>query len=249
VTGSAASPPVLATLVAPDGRSSASLSNAWTLGAPRAAIAYEATLGGTPIVAWPGPASGVEAPMLLDGRGPGDPRLLRVGARGWVRDVRVGRGRVAAFASATSSGFVRGGGRPVRHRRALCLFFDGALAVVDDWSGRGTARVEMRLPLAPGVVAEPSGDGARLRGPGGPIARLVAPGLVVGLARARDGEAAGALAATADLTLPARTVHAWSAGSEAPTVAIRTVGVGDVRVELTVGGTTLAGRVPRWEAP
>jgi hypothetical protein len=268
----------LAVLDTPDGRSAATL-----LAGPACpdelpahghadALAYEAVLdrvrvvasGGTADYA-PGPERdrdrlpGAFAGVLVDGKAPADPYgAFRVGARGWVRDLRWGTTGDAAWACATSDGFARVG-EPILHRRTLALLEGPLLVVMDEWTGSGEHEVDLRLPLRQSAEADfRGGSAAVVTCHAADLAfapALSADGVRLDAERGAYAEGLGAVAdrevvrGRARLAFPGRVVHAWTRDEPARRVTVTPCPPNELRIEVETAGRPRTCFVPQARRP
>ena len=225
------------------------------------ALAYEAVIRGVRVVASAGTAAYGEGPerdrdrrpgafagALVDGGPPADPYgAFRVGARGWVRRLEAGERSSWPFATAAAGGF--GGAPGVVHRRTVAVSPRGSVAAVDEWTGRGARSIDSFLPLAPGLVAAPSGDGAVVRGAGGAW-RLIAPGARVTVEEGAYALAMGTAVPRSVLRLswrgglPVRLVHAWTVGEHDASLSAEPRVGDEIRIDLARGEDVETGWVP-----
>ncbi len=138
------------------------------------ALAVEVVLGGRRVIASSGTAGygsgpardadrrpGAFAGVLVGGRAPADPYgAFRIGARGWVRRLSRWDEDGVTSIEAYSDGFSTRGD-PTIHRRVVALA-DGVAVVLDEWTGRGDATIDLAWPVGAGIAVALDARGARL---------------------------------------------------------------------------------------
>jgi hypothetical protein len=177
---------------------------------------------------------------------------FRIGARGWVRRLSSWDEDGVRSIEAYADGFATRHD-PTIHRRLVALV-DGVAIVLDEWTGRGDATIDLAWPVGPGIEVTLDAHGARLAD-GASTWRWWASEGTPSLA---EGHVAAELGVRIRRTVlwnrvrgarPRRCLHAVGPGDAPLEVVVTSAAGGALRLDVVRGTSRRAFHVPIGHAP